>query len=505
MKRETTSLKSDQFDLLIIGAGIHGSWVARDASLRGLKVAIIDQGDLGSGTSHNSLKTIHGGIRYLQHLNFKRTIESIREQNILREVLSHLVRPVPFIMPLYGYGMRGPEAMWTGLQIYYAMCKLLRTTIPRGFLLTRNALLKRAPDVSADNLTGGACWEELQISFADRAIIELLHDAHQFGGNIANYVSAQKILTHNNKAVGATVYDSISEETFEIKAKSIINATGPWLEPLLQQSGKIALPVPLTKSMNLVLNREWNGGALGIQSNLASDSRLGKSKRLYFMVPWEGKCIAGTTHFPYQGDPGALATNRDEINEFINELNIASPRLNLSPEDVLYCYQGLTPAVSEGESSIRLDHSTVVDHSLRDGISDLYSIIGIKWTTARLVAETAVDMVCTKREQTASCETSRQKLPELDKVTWRIEGLTQQQLEKFCVQHIQNTMAVNLSDILLRRCNDVVTGRASADTILAVARTMATLLGWTEQQLEQQMQEFLKAPIAASLRTQLKL
>ena len=135
MRRDIEGLKQDKFDVVVIGAGIHGACVARDAALRGLRVAIVDKGDLGCATSHNSLKTIHGGIRYLQQVNIKRTLSSIREQAIFLNIAPHLVKRIDFLMPLYSWGIRGPMAMWVALNFFYLLCRLQGSPIPRGQLL----------------------------------------------------------------------------------------------------------------------------------------------------------------------------------------------------------------------------------------------------------------------------------------------------------------------------------------------------------------------------------
>jgi glycerol-3-phosphate dehydrogenase len=178
---------------------VHGACGARDAALCGLKVAMIDMGDLGGATSHNSLKTIHGGIRYLQHLNFKRSLESINGQKYWLETAPHLVKPLPFLMPTYGRGMRGPIAMRTGIRMLGCLGmgrnKRLEAAsrLPRGNILSKQECIDEAPSVPRDKLTGGALWYDAQVEFADLAVLQLAQQTYQLGGVIASYVKATDI------------------------------------------------------------------------------------------------------------------------------------------------------------------------------------------------------------------------------------------------------------------------------------------------------------------------
>ena len=194
MKRDVSTLRSTQFDVVVVGAGIHGACIARDAALRGLRVALVDKADLGGATSHNSLKTIHGGVRYLQHLNIKRTLESIREQLCIKSTLEQHVKPVAFLMPTYGYGMRGPLAMWVGLQLYNVLVAFMALRLGQKRLPERARVIssKRtrsslSPD-QAQGVTGGALWYELQVEQADRALLDIVADAAAHHCCIASYV-----------------------------------------------------------------------------------------------------------------------------------------------------------------------------------------------------------------------------------------------------------------------------------------------------------------------------
>lgn len=331
MQRDLTRMAASPFDVLVIGAGIHGACAARDAALRGLRVALVERGDFGGETSHNSLKTVHGGIRYIQHLNFARTRASIREQTVWLRTAPHLVRPLPFLMPTFGHGMRGPGAMFAGVQLY-RMLGLGRngglgaaSRIRPGRVMGPAAARAIVGEIPGDGLTGAALWDDAQIRFADRAILEILGDAVAHGAQVANHAEVTDLLQEGGRVTGGTVQDRLTGETHEIAGRVVLNAAGPWVGDLAGDLPGHGARLPLTRSMNIVTRRPARDVALSIQSNRASDSKLGQTKRLYFEIPWEGCAMFGTTHAPAGDGPDTVATQQAEIATFIAELNAAWP------------------------------------------------------------------------------------------------------------------------------------------------------------------------------------
>jgi len=515
MQRNPNRLENTEFDLLIIGLGSHGACAARDAALRGLSVAAIDQGDICGATSHNSLKTIHGGIRYLQHLNFKRVLESIKEQKTWLRIAPHLVKPLPFLMPTYGHGARGPLAMFAGVKLFQ-LFGLTRNKhlqadrhLPPGKIMSKHSCKELAPDIEETNLTGGALWYDAQVEHADRAILQVAQHADELGAVVCNYVSATEFLIENDKVRGVTAEDKITSERFAIKAKTVINAAGPWASKLLAPHHRLETNVSLIKSMNLVTNRPAPEVAMAVQSNLTSDSVLGDTKRLYFIVPWLGKAVIGTTHFSFNEDADSLSVEHSEISDFIDEINKAYPTFNLSKEDVLYCYQGLSPegehqANSDDNNALQLHESKIIDHHKEHGIHGVISIFSVKWTTARLVAEQAIDLVCKKLNKPIRGRTETEPL--VDKLTlpYRLEGLSAEQIQSFCEAHIQNSMALSLSDILLRRTNDLALGELSFETSKIVAQVMSAYFSWDTKEQEAQLNDLLSNWLPLKLRSNLE-
>ena len=482
-------ISSGAFDLVVIGAGVHGACVARDAALRGLRVAVLERGDLGGATSHNSLKTIHGGIRYIQHLNFSRTRLSIRERTIWLRTAPHLVRPLPFLMPTYGHGMRGPAAMFAGIMLYRLLGQGLgigSADVPPGWVMGAGTCREMMPGVPAHGLTGGAVWYDAQIRFADRAVLEILTDAAAHGADVANYAEVTDILQADGVVTGVAVRDGLNGETFEVGARLVINAAGPWARSLAADLPDAMVRVPLTRSMNIVTSRQAPDMAFSIKSARESDSKLGKTKRLYFMVPWEGVTVFGTTHFPAADDTDPLETQAAEIAAFIVELNAAWPGLCLSMEEVTYAYRGLTPAEENDGQASRSHESRVLDHAYEGGLEGLLSIIGVKWTTSRLVAEQAVDLVMDKLGAGGACLTRTALIPKIPGMDYALAGKPKRQIWDICQAHMTGTQTITLRDMLLRRTNDFVRGLLSADEIRIVAAAMGHHYGWDQKTCAQQ-------------------
>lgn len=503
MRRILPLLQDRLFDVIVVGGGVQGASVARDAALRGLSVALVEQGDFCSATSHNSLKTIHGGIRYLQHLNFKRAIESIREQQILMKTAPHLVQPLPFLMPTYGFGMRGPVAVGIGIGLFEILNGIVSLRDsgsldwPKGRLMGPSSCKKLAPGIDDVSLTGGAIWADAQVAFADKAVLQFLQQAVDHDACVANYVRAEKLLfdVNNPSSVcGIRAKDMHTGDGLEIRAHSVVNATGPWATNWIERAGhpKLSLKVSLVKSMNLVTTKVAPKHAIAVKSNRASDSRIDKANRLFFIVPWQGKAVIGTTHFTYRPGTSEAPIDPDEIAAFVEEFRSAYPAMGLTPDDILYCYQGLTPGdESSMEDGAKKHESEIVDHALSDGVSGILSIICIKWTTARLVAEQTVDRLLLQRNERRDCLTRRTALPDYPNMPHDTSNFSDEQLRDFVATHVDHTQARRLDDIVLRRTNDLVLGNMSAETFALITKAMAERFFWSAEERQEEVRRVL--------------
>ena len=489
MKRDLAALEGTVHDLLVVGAGIYGACIARDAARRGLKVALIDRGDLGAATSHNSLKIIHGGLRYLQHLDFVRLRQSAREQRHWLRIAPHLTRPLAFVMPTFGHGTRGPEAMRAALALHALLAsagseRSLGPRLPRGRILSRAECLEHIPGLTDPRLSGGALWHEVQLVHADRALLTCVQDAAAHGAVIANYLDAERFLGSPEEIKGVRGRDLEGGAMLEIRTRLTINACGPFAHALLTRLGA---PVSgfggLAKGLNLVVRRPLpEGHAIAVSSRRRSDSLVPRADgRLYFLTPWQGCTVAGTSHLPYPGEADAFRFEEADILDFLAEINAAWPAAGLSRDDVLYAYAGLTPAEAEGgrEEVRRARRGQVIDHARRDGIRGLISVQGVKYTTARLVAEQVVDLALARLGIAAApCRTALEPLPGAQGGHPGAAPLAGDALRAHVRHAVREDMALRLDDVLLRRLGHAAEGRLDEAQIAAAAAVMAEDLGW---------------------------
>ena len=408
MIRDLNRMAGRGFDVLVIGAGIYGAWAAWDAALRGLTVAVIDKDDFGGATSANNLRVVHGGLRYLQHLDLNRMRESIREQRILLRVAPHLVHPLPCAVPTYGRGARGRMALRAAL-ILNDLVGWNRNwkaapgkTLPRGYLIGAHRMKEALPGIPDRGLTGGAVWHDAQVRDPERLVLAILESASRQGAAVANHVSADALLEERGRVVGARVTDGLSGESFFIRAGVTLNLTGPWSDSLLRTTypGLVPTLFPYSHAWNLVVRRRLVSDiAVGLYSSRTfkdADRKMSRGTRLLFLTPWRDVTLVGTSHRPFKAEGRGLEMGHDaeEISDLLEEVSGAYPAAELGPEDVSYAFGGLLPGNADPSTGdVRLlKHPVIRDHGQADGIQGLITGVGVKFTTARRVAERLVDM-----------------------------------------------------------------------------------------------------------------
>ena len=497
---------------------------AWDATLRGLAVALIDRGDFGGGTSFNSAKTIHGGVRALQTGNVAALRRFARERRALALLLPHLVRPLPFLIPTY----RGVPRNRTLLRCYFAIGDRLTRTVgafpgaagrlPGSRVVSREECLRLNPLIDPAGVTGGVEWFDCQMRNSDRVPLAFVASAVEAGAVAANYVEATAALRRGNAVEGVRASDRLTGETLDIRARIVMNATGPWAPDLTRRLVSEAggrLVGRLSKAMNFVI-RSPLGGSHAVAGPAGG--------RLLFVAPWREHAIVGTSHDAYDGGADGLALDREEIERFLAAVNAAFPNLSLAPGDLRLVHRGLLPASARGDGARLATRSAVVDHR-RDGIHGLISVLGVRFTTARDTAERAVDLVMAQAAhpdgpcRSASAPLVGGDLPDFDgflrdalsgaddaipgparERVARTYGTRQRAvldllraspgdrapLGGACavtageVRHaVREEMAVRLSDALLRRTEAGSAGHPGDDALGAAAGVMAAELGWT--------------------------
>lgn len=400
MLRDVEALTARTFDLLVVGGGIYGLWIAYDAAQRGLGVALVERDDFGSGASFNHLRTIHGGLRYLQALDVRRARESIGERRTLARIAPHAVRPLAFVLPLYPSLAKGKMAMRAGV----ALDRLVSfdrnrdvpaaLRLPHGRVVSRSEAIERFPGLRRRRLTGAAIWYDYVTTESDRLTLSVAVAAAMHGAVLANHVEATAPLVDHRRVRGVQAVDRTTGRAVEIDARLTVNASGAGVDCLLEPLG-VAMRLPLLKAMNLVTRRDAGPEAL-----------LGRSEsgRHLVMVPWRGRALFGTWESPRPCAPDDAAVRGDEVAAFIAELNEVFPSLDLTAGDVTLVHRGLVPAVVRADGGVALEpHEQVRDHRAQ-GVDRLFTVAGAKYTTARAVAERIVDLalVCLERSPVAS-------------------------------------------------------------------------------------------------------
>ena len=408
MRRDLSRLTDIEHDLLVIGGGISGLIAAYDAAQRGLSVALVDRGDFGGATSFNHLKTVHGGLRYLQHGDIPRMRQSVVERRTFARIAPHLVSPLPFLTPATGTLARSRAAYatafaidaWIGRDRNVGLRPDLH--LPAGRVISLAECRRLAPDLDLEGASGGALWYDYQMPVAERLTFAFALAAESQGAALVNYVEALAPLLRENTVVGVSARDIEGRsEPFEIRARMTLNAAGPWARTVMSACG-LDRDVLLLKAMNLVTSRQATGPAL-VQSNPRG--------RALVLAPWHARGLIGTGESEANDDPDDRHVDQDELTGFVGEVNATFPHLNLRCDEVTMVHRGIVPAMRRNGRLTLQGEAQVLDHS-RDGLNGLVTMVSVKYTTARLLAERAVDVVVGKLGRPANpCRTSIVPLP----------------------------------------------------------------------------------------------
>lgn len=406
MKRNLKNLCAEEHDILVLGGGIYGVSVAWDSALRGLKVALIDRGDFAGATSSNSLKTIHGGLRYLQQLDFVRMRECIRERRVLMKIAPHLVHPLPFVMPTYGHGFKSRMAFRAALFVT-DLVGLGRNGLtdpvkylPGGKTISNEELRRLLPGYNARGMTGGALWYDCQCHNTERLALSYALSAANRGADVANYVECTGFLMSGDRVRGVRARDTLTEERFEIRARVIVNACGPWIDEVLgtlsgRKPKRVFIP---SSAMNIIVKRKiLDGCATGLPSpcpNGGSMASVQRGTRILFFTPWRHYTLIGTNHLPFHGQKGTYRVSEGEIKDFLVSVNEAYPAAEIRRDEICFFHGGLIPTAGISPTGqVRFKRRCgIYDHSVGGGVKGLITICGEKYTTHRTAARRVVDL-----------------------------------------------------------------------------------------------------------------
>ncbi|HJS89291.1 MAG TPA: FAD-dependent oxidoreductase [Steroidobacteraceae bacterium] len=397
MLRNPARLTATQYDLLVVGGGIYGACAAWEAALRGLRVALIEARDFGAATSSKSLRTLHGGLRHLQRLDLRRMRESVRERREWLRLAPHLARPLSFMLPTHGQGLRGPLVMRAALCVNDLLSadrnRGVRADrrLPRGRILSETAARAALPGLTLDRCNGAAVWHDAVCLDTERLLFSVVSAAADAGADVVNYVRATALLAQRSRIRGVHARDELSGREMEVRARSVINAAGPWVEDWLPAgAGRPKAPMfRASKAFNLLTRPLPFTDGVG----LTAPTHGGNST--YFILPWNGHSLIGTRHL--RCDPALRSSDvmRDEVLAFLADLNTVLGSHRLTSLDVRGVFAGLLPEEEESSGTeVALERDPqVIDHEPA-GLPGLVSVVGVKWTIAPAVAEQAVSIVC---------------------------------------------------------------------------------------------------------------
>ena len=493
MQRDLTRLADGVHDVVVVGGGIHGACIAWDAALRGLRVALIERDDFGAATSANSLRIVHGGLRYLARGDLARMRESIRERSTLLRIAPTLVEPLPVVVPTAGAGPRSRPAMAAAL----ALTDLLSLDrnrdlapdhqLPRGRLLSSAECLRLFPAFPAAHATGGALWYDARVRQPERLTLAFVRSAADRGAVVANYCRMERLLHDGGAVRGVAATDLLGGGPLEIRARAVVVAAGPWTPPLAEADPRA---LPHAFALNVEVDRRLAEAAIGVRAptGAAADPIVG-GHRFIFLVPQGETTLLGTWYAPSEGPDTPLALLQGGTEALLAEFRAACPGLELAGADVLACQWGRLPLKAgrePGRATALADRPRVIDHGGAGGVRGMFSVEGVKYTTARRVAEDVVNRVVVRLGIAAGrCGTAETPVDARRDSGGRT-------LEAGVRRAIREEMAVRLSDVILRRTS---LSRPSAPTrgvVAGIARIAAAELGWTPDRQEAEIDDVMR-------------
>lgn len=539
MRRDLPRSCARVHDLVIVGGGVSGACIARDAALRGLSVALIEKQDFSHATSAASSKLIHGGLRYLKNLEVGLIRESLRERRMWLRTAPHLVYPLMMLLPTHRGRSRseGKALLRLGLSVYDLLA------FDRGWLadpdqrlpghraLSRAEALALQPDLPTADLTGALQYYDCQMFSPERLALECLLSAAAAGAELCNYTVAEGLLREGPRIVGVQARDLLGGEPLLLRGRLVINAAGPWADLLLAELPDTQKLVR-SKGVHIITRALTPGHALLM---------AGKHGH-FFVLPWRGRTLIGTTDEAYAGDPDDFRVSEADIESLLATVNHHLPAAALTRADVLHFYGGLRPLVDDGASTYDASRkSEVHDHASHHGPEGLISAIGGKWTTSRHLAEQVVDLAARKLgRRLPPCTTATTPLPggaignfrkfvaaqvarhpqhdpamlthlarnygarmgellhlvDADPTLARplAEGLPEIGAQVVHAQRCE--MAVTLADVVLRRTGLGTLGNPGELALGAAARIMGSSLGWNRAERMRQVERVLDHYVA---------
>lgn len=478
--RALDAMAADTMDLLVVGAGVTGAGIARDAAMRGIRTALVDKGDFGSGTSSQSSRLVHGGLRYLEHRHWHLVFEASRERRILLHIAPHLVWPRSFLFPVHR-GARVPRwKLAAGLWLYDLLA--LFRNVRRHELLSKREMLRAEPALRSRGLRGGARYFDAQCDDARLALANV-RDAHRHGALAANYVRVDQFETADGRVRGVRVTDLVTDTPQALRARVVVNATGPWSDTVRPDGAPPLLRT--TKGAHVVVPRARIGNHEALTITSPIDGRV------MFVVPWGELSYVGTTETDTDEGPDDVRATADDVIYLLRSANALFPEARLTPGDVVSTWAGLRPLLrprhGDDPGAIPREHAIVEDEN------GLISIVGGKLTTYRKMAADVVHRVAVRlheldgRPTPGPAPTDREPLPggEARDLEVLVRAAEQEGVAREVAEHLVRTFGSETSAVLRLAQSDptlvepVAEGHPAlrAELIYSMRREMAITLG----------------------------
>jgi glycerol-3-phosphate dehydrogenase len=544
-----------RFDMIVIGAGINGAGIARDAAMRGLNVLLLDKGDISAGTTQWATRLIHGGLRYLEYYEVHLVRESLAEREKLLHIAPHLVKPLRFVVPIYERSKRGPGMIRLGMLGYDALS--FDKSVPNHRMLSREEALEQYAGLNPEGLLGAATYYDGQVEYAERIAVENAISAREHGATVLTYAEVKRLIFEESdglpRVTGVEFEDRLGGGTYTANAPVTVNVAGPWVDRVLSGSDEGSEGDQMiggTKGSHIIVD-PFPGAP---RDALYVEAR--RDGRPYFIVPWNGRYLIGTTDFRYRDDLDYVSADDDEISYLLDETNAVIPEANLGLDEVLFTYSGVRPLPfkPEGsESSITRSH-VVYDHATGKSAAGgrltvegagpradgLISIVGGKLTTYRNLGRQTVDVAYEKLgRQAPKSRTDKVPLPggatqdfaafaadfkatsgltdELSERLLKVYGVLAPDVLEMAgddpslrlplspspsvesgiigaevLYAFEREMAQTLSDVLLRRTMAGLGPRVGLDVDEAAAQVAVKNLGWSEERAQKEVEDYRK-------------
>lgn len=455
-------LTAEALDVLVVGGGIVGAGVARDAAMRGLRAGLVEQYDMAFGTSSRSSRLLHGGIRYLAQGRIGLVYEASQEKRILHRIAPHLAVPLPFLFPTY---RRSGWPLWQlriGVKLYDFLAS--GRNLGASSAMNRAGVMRYLPELNPEKLTGAVRYYD-GLTNDSRLVLDTLRAAAAHGAIVGNYLRLEEA-SPTTGGWACQIRDTLADRTHRVMARTVVHATGPWAEKLPQSS----LDLRLTKGVHLVIDRARLPVSDAVVMTLGN--------RILFAIPWDDRVILGTTDTDYDGSIEAVRTEPADVDYILSIVNHAFPAAQLSEADVIGAWAGLRPLIADrrgGPSDISRAHVIRMPHP---GWLD---IAGGKLTTYRRIAEQAVDRLARYLDRKLKpCQTANVMLVETEEAT-PVSGITPPEVSRKVVEHYcALEWAVHLDDVMLRRTSWQYYHPNHEEIAAQVAGWMGELFGWDD-------------------------